>query len=138
MQESYYAWSGALIQKAGGTVIKCIGDALMIAFPADEASRAIEALLDLKQSGDQWLKQKQIPCHHLVKVHLGPVVAGPIGTPGAERLDIYGKTVNLCVTMESDGWAMSPQVFRALDTETRTKFKKHTPPVTYIRVADSH
>jgi class 3 adenylate cyclase len=136
--QAYYAWTGALIQKTGGTVIKCIGDALMLAFPADEASQAVKTLLDLKQSGDLWLKQRQIPCHHLVKIHLGPVVAGPIGAPGAERLDIYGKTVNLCVTMESDGWAMSPQVFRALDAETRTKFKKHTPPVTYIRVEDSH
>jgi class 3 adenylate cyclase len=136
--QAYYAWAGALIQKAGGTVIKCMGDALLIAFPADAATTAVKTLQDLKQSGDLWLKQRQIPCHHLVKIHLGPVVAGPIGVPGAEHLDIFGKTVNLCVTMESDGWAMSPQVFRALDGETRTKFKKHTPPVTYIRVEDSH
>jgi hypothetical protein len=33
---------------------------------------------------------------------------------------------------------MTPPAFRALSPETRKMFKKHTPPVTYIALEDSH
>jgi class 3 adenylate cyclase len=134
----YYAWSGALIMGAGGTVIKCMGDTLMIAFDAGKASDGVLALRELKSRGDLWLKERGIPCHHQIKAHFGSVIAGPIGTPGLERLDLFGKTVNVCATLASDGLAITPQLFRALDAGTRTCFKKHTPPVTYIRIEDSH
>jgi class 3 adenylate cyclase len=134
----YYAWSGELIQKSGGNVIKCIGDALMLAFDAEKASAAVMALRELKSSGDRWLKERQVPCHHYIKAHLGSVIAGPIGAPGMQRVDLYGKTVNICATLESQGLAITPQVFRALDSETRKFFKKHTPPMTYIRAEDTH
>jgi class 3 adenylate cyclase len=134
----YTSWSGALVQQAGGTVIKCIGDALMVAFPQEQAGPGVMALLDLKDSGDRWLQKRQIPCHHLIKVNFGSVQAGHVGAPGQERLDIFGKTVNICATLESTGFAMTPQAFRTLDAQARKRFKKHTPPVTYIRAEDSH
>jgi hypothetical protein len=46
--------------------------------------------------------------------------------------------VNICATLESGPLVLSPQAFRALDAEARRHFKKHTPPVTYIRVEDRH
>ncbi len=134
----YFAWSGALIQGLGGTVVKCIGDAMLLAFPEDAASLGVAALMELKTQGDAWLEQRRIPCQHQIKAHLGPVVVGPIGAPGHERLDVYGKTVNVCATLENGPFVLTPQVFRALDEGTRRHFKKHTPPVTYIRVEDRH
>jgi class 3 adenylate cyclase len=119
-------------------VVKCIGDAMLLSFPAVAASAAVLALRQLKSEGDAWLAQRGIPCHHLIKAHLGPVLSGPIGAPGQERPDVYGKAVNICATLESGPLVLSPQAFRALDAEARRHFKKHTPPVTYIRVEDRH
>jgi class 3 adenylate cyclase len=137
---SYFTWAGGLIQQRGGTVIKCMGDAMLLAFPADSAGPAVMALLELKAQGDAWLAGRNIPCHHQIKAHLGPVIAGPVGAPGQERLDILGKTVNICATLANGPLpvVLTPQVFRALDAGTRKHFKKHTPPVTYIRVEDRH
>jgi adenylate cyclase len=134
----YFAWSGAHIQSCGGTVVKCIGDAMLLAWEARDASAAVRALLELKSLGDAWLLQRGIPCQHQIKAHLGSAIVGPIGAPGQERLDVLGKTVNICATLENGPFVLSPQGFRALDAPTRKLFKKHTPPVTYIRIEDRH
>jgi class 3 adenylate cyclase len=136
--QSYFAWSGGLIQRLGGTVIKCMGDAMLLCFPAESAGPGVMALRELKSAGDAWLAERKIPCQHQIKAHLGPVIVGPIGAPGQERLDLCGKTVNICARLESGPLVLTPQVFRALDAGTRSHFKKHTPPVTYIRVEDRH
>jgi class 3 adenylate cyclase len=134
----YFQWGGKFIQSQGGTVIKCMGDAMLVVFPAEAANQAVLTLKEFKTSGDEWLISRKIPCHHLMKLHLGPVVMGAIGVPGQERLDVYGKTVNICAALESGPWVMTPQVFRSLDATSRQQFKKHSLPTTYIRVEDSH
>jgi len=40
--------------------------------------------------------------------------------------------------METHGFAMSPQVFRKLEPETRELFKGHTLPITYILMDEPH
>jgi class 3 adenylate cyclase len=72
----------------------------------------------------------------VVKLHLRPVAIGKVGSPGEEIIDVYGKTVNVAATVDSTGLAMKPAVFRSLQPETRTLFKKHAPPVTYIDADD--
>jgi class 3 adenylate cyclase len=138
--QDYFLWAGGLIQGRGGTVVKCMGDAMLLSFPAEEASAGVSALLALKTEGDAWLRQRDIPCHHQIKAHLGPVISGPVGVPGQERPDILGKTVNICATLANGPLplVLTPQVFRALDPATRKHFKKHTEPVTYIRLEDAH
>jgi adenylate cyclase len=136
--QAYFAWAGALVQGRGGTVIKCMGDAMLLAFPAAEAGAAVRALVELKTEGDAWLAARHIPCQHQIKAHLGPVIWGPVGAPDQERPDVLGKTVNVCAMLDNGPLVLTPQVFRALDAETRRMFKKHTPPVTYIRVEDRH
>lgn len=77
-------------------------------------------------------------CHLAAKVHYGPVAAGHFGTVGEKRYDVLGKTVNVGARLESSGVALSVEAFRQLGPKTRQRFKKHTPPVTYIRQEDSH
>jgi len=136
--QDYFAWTGKLVQDSGGYVIKCMGDAMLLAYPAEIASQAVMALKELKVAGDEWLKLKAVPCQQQAKAHLGTAIAGPVGAPGQERLDVYGKTVNICATLQSGALVLTPQVFRALDAPTRKHFKKHTPPVIYVRVEDAH
>ena len=70
----------------------------------------------------------------VVKLHLGPVAIGKVGSPGEEIIDVYGKTVSVAVTLSSTGFAMTSAVFRSLQPVTRKLFKKHTPPVSYIEM----
>jgi len=115
-----------------------LGTSLLLVFPAESASQAVMALMELKTKGDAWQEQKRIPCQHQIKAHLGPVVVGPIGASGHEHLDIYGKTVNVCATLENGPLVLTPQVFRAQDADTMRHFKKHAPSVTYYQIEDGH
>jgi hypothetical protein len=40
--------------------------------------------------------------------------------------------------LKTQGFAITPEVFRKLTPETRKLFKKHTPPVTYIPIGHPH
>jgi hypothetical protein len=54
------------------------------------------------------------------------------------RAEVLGKEVNATAMLDSMGVALSVEAFRRLDPEARKRFKKHTPPVTYIRTGDPH
>ena len=76
----------------------------------------------------------------IVKAHFGTVIAGHYrsGGDGAQRFDIIGENVNVAARLDSHGFAISAEAFRKLGADTRKRFKKHTPPITYIRVGDKH
>jgi hypothetical protein len=40
--------------------------------------------------------------------------------------------------LDSTGVALSVEAFRKLSPDMRRRFKKHTPPITYIRTEDPH
>ncbi len=136
--DGYAEFAGELINEAGGHTVKVIGDGLLVVFPDEGADGGVVALMKLKATGDDWLRERDIPCEHAIKVHYGPLVYGRFGPRGDKRIDVYGKTVNVCARMRRGPLVLSAQAFRALSKATRTRFKKHTPPVTYIRVEDPH
>ena len=132
----YFAVTGQIIGDAGGRLIKTLGDAGLVAFPAELADTAVRALQSLQSKGRDWLAERGYKSHVIVKLHLGPVAIGRVGGPGEEIIDVYGKTENVAASLPSSGLAMTPAVFRSLQPETRKLFKKHTPPITYIDAAD--
>ena len=134
----YFNFTGGIIAEANGILVKTMGDAGLVAFLAEDADRAITACLKVKYEGEAWLARHSINTQANFKLHLGPVACGPVGAPGRAIFDVYGRTVNTAALVESRGFAMTPQVFRGLSTETRKLFKKHTPPVTYIAVTETH
>ena len=133
----YFALTGGIVQDAGGRLIKTIGDCGLVAFPAELVDPAVHALQAVQSRGDPWLAEHGLKSRAVVKLHLGPVAVGRVGAPGDERLDVYGKTVNVAATLPSEGFAMTPAVFRRLSPASRTAFKKHTPPISYIDAADA-
>jgi adenylate cyclase len=135
---AYYEFVGDIIEDSGGKVIKFIGDAGLIVYPENHVNEGVLALKALKDQGDVWLADRNIPSRNIVKVHFGPVVCGPMGTRTDKRFDVLGETVNIAALLKSNGLAMTPQVFRKLDAASRKLFKKHTPPITYIPVTESH
>ncbi|MGM0601091.1 MAG: adenylate/guanylate cyclase domain-containing protein [Candidatus Rifleibacteriota bacterium] len=135
---SYYEFIGDIIEPAGGMVLKFMGDAALVVFPAEKIEAGVMALARVKEEGDLWLNKHGLACKNIVKVHYGTVAAGLLGTKSNKRPDILGQTVNTTALMESRGFAVSPQVFRKLSKDARTLFKKHTPPITYIPVNQKH
>lgn len=136
LMSGYFAFTGRIVHDADGRLIKTIGDAGLVAFPAEGVEAAVGAMQAVQSEGDAWLAAHGCKSNAIVKLHLGPVAIGKVGAPGAEVLDVYGKTVNVAATLQSTGFAMTPAVFRRLPPAARTAFKKHTPPVSYIEATD--
>ena len=129
--QRFYALAAEHIEPAGGRLVKLMGDAGLAVFPREAAEPVILALADFAREAracaagfglDTWLN---------VNVHVGPVLAGSFGPPGAERFDVIGKTVNIAARLGRRGLTLSTQAFRCLSPEARQRFEKITPPVTY-------
>jgi class 3 adenylate cyclase len=138
MLSDYYELVGDAIEGSGGQVVKFMGDAALTVHAEEDVDRGVQALLELKQSGDAWLADRGIPSEQNMNAHFGSVTAIMVGTRTDKRPDIFGDVVATAVVMRSRGFALTAQVFRKLSPETRTLFKKHTPPISYIPLEQRH
>jgi adenylate cyclase len=134
--DAYYEQVGALVQQAGGRVVKYLGDGVLIVFDEGRVDRGVEMLLGLKDSVDQTMARRGWECCLVVKAHFGTAIAGPFGLAGAKHHDVIGKAVNTAITLDATGVTLSVSAFRKLSPALRRRFKKHTPPVTYRRLED--
>ncbi len=138
LMSDYFELTGDIIETAGGKIVKFIGDESLIVFPEDKVDEGVQALKKLKDETDSFFKEKDLSCRLGVKMHFGQVICGRLGTKTDKTFDILGDNVNYAARLQSYGFAMTPQVFRKLKKKTRTLFKKHTPPIRYIPVEESH
>lgn len=138
MMNEYFEMAGSIVESADGLIVKCIGDSLMIVFPEEKANVGVQALVSLKEQADRFMKDRGHACREVIKIHFGEVFCGPLGPASDKRFDIYGQTVNIAAMTKSKGIALTPQAFRKLEDSTRKLFKKHTPPVVYIPIEESH
>jgi class 3 adenylate cyclase len=129
---AYYARVEQRVVAAGGHVVKFIGDGALVVFHREQADAAVECLLALKAELDDVFAALGWACRPTVKIHVGDVIAGPFNG----RFDVIGREVNAAAMLDSTGVALSVAAFRALGAELRTRFRKHTPPITYIRHED--
>jgi class 3 adenylate cyclase len=136
--DAFYRLIAAVVTGAGGRVVKFMGDAALIVFPADRVERGVAALLELKDATDRLMTERGWDCRLMVKAHFGTAMTGAFGPPGAEHFDVIGRAVGTAATLEGTGVTLSVSAFRQLGPELRQRFKKHTPPVTYIRSEDPH
>ena len=127
----FYELAAQHIESAGGRIVKVMGDAGLATFPVDDAEAAIFALCDLARQARRVARDAGLDAWLAVNVHVGPVVAGEMGPPGAERYDVVGKTVNVCARLGRRGITLSPQAFRTLSPEGRERFEKITRPIVY-------
>lgn len=134
--DTLYERTAAAVHAAGGTLVKFIGDAALIVFPEEAVDAAVHMLLELKPDVDGVMSARGWECRLAVKVHYGEVVAGEFGAAGSKRFDVIGRAVNTTAMLPSEGVTLSAEAFRKLSPELRQRFKKHTPPITYIRAED--
>ena len=133
LMSRYHALCGRIVHQAGGWLVKPIGDAGLFVFPVEEANAAVEAAFAIQIQGDAWLVAEGYPGRVRMAMHAGPVAFGLING----QLDVMGSTVNVAGGMRSEGaLAITPALFRKLSAGGRSRFKKHTPAVTYIGLAD--
>lgn len=95
MMAGYFALTGQIVSDAGGRLIKTLGDAGLVAFPAEAADGGVLALRPVQTAGREWLAKH------------------------GEIIDVYGKTVNVAAALPSTGLAVTPAVFRSLQAESR-------------------
>jgi len=136
--DEYYRLLTRWVEAAEGHVVKFIGDAALIVFTESSVDPGVRALLDIKDQVDEWFAKRGWPCKVIIKIHFGSAIAGPYGPASSKRFDLLGKAVNTTARLSSTGVALTPQAFRKLGKDLRQRFKKHTPPVTYVRTQDAH
>ena len=129
--QEFYALSARHIGKAGGRVVKFIGDAGLAVFETDVAEEVIFALCDLADEARALAAHFGFDTYLNINVHVGPVITGQFGAPGDERYDVIGKPVNIAARLGRRGVTLSAQAFRTLSEEGRKRFDKIKPPVTY-------
>ena len=134
--DAYYEHVGSAVLAAGGTIVKFVGDAALFVFPEPAVDRGVATILELKESVDALMAGLGWECHLTAKVHFGSVIAGPFGVANEKRFDIVGRAVNIAARLDASGVTLSVEAFRKLGPELRARFKKHTPPITYIRSED--
>lgn len=129
--QAFYELSAGLIEPAGGRIVKLMGDAGLAVFPPESAEGVIFALCELTSQARAAARRVGLDTYLNVSVHVGPVLTGSFGPPGAERFDVLGKTVNIAARLGRRGVTLSAQAFRCLTAEARRRFEKFTPPTTY-------
>ena len=135
--QQFYALAAQRLEPAGGRIVKFMGDAGLLVFEPRAAEAVIFALDELARDARELGRQAGLDTYLNVNVHVGPVLTGSFGAPGAERFDVVGKTVNIAARLGRRGLTLSPQAFRCLSEEGRQRFRKITPPVTY-RLSTTH
>ena len=130
--QRFYALSAKCLEPAGCRIVKFTGDAGLAVFPTESAEDAIDALSRLASETRAMGREIGFDTYLNVSVHVGPVVSGSFGPPGAERFDVIGKAVNVAARLGRRGVVLSAQAFRCLSEDARQRFHKVTRPVTYV------
>ena len=134
--DEYYGLVGGIVRRAGGRVVKFIGDAALIVFAEHLVDEGVAAILSVKSSVDDLMMRQGWECRLTAKVHFGSVIAGSFGREEDERYDVIGRAVNAAAMLDSTGVTLSAAAFEKLGPEQRQHFKECSRPVTYIRVDD--
>ena len=64
----YFARTGQIVGDAGGRLIKTLGDAGLVAFPAEAVDAGVLALRSVQSAGREWLGQRGFKTSIVVKL----------------------------------------------------------------------
>lgn len=110
--DCFYCEVDHTVRKAGGRIVKTMGDAVFVIFPAKNSKPAIAAIAALKENAKAALEQCNAPCRVRIHAHIGSVAAGPMGADN--RYDVIGTAVNELFCMPWDGPELSDKFKRVV------------------------
>jgi class 3 adenylate cyclase len=113
--QRYYTLVTDNVRRAGGTVIKFMGNGALLLFPADSPDVVVEVLRVVQSKGTDLWRNFDEACSLQVKVEIGPVVEGLLGPPGDERLDIIGGALNSLIKTPWDDFQISSELAGLLE-----------------------
>lgn len=96
------------IKPAKGRIIKLIGDAILMTFPAKHAAKALPALREAQAAANAVLREFDAECRVQIKVNAGRLACGMLGPPGDERYDVLGNPLNALFLTPWADFAVSP------------------------------
>lgn len=118
----------AEIERAGGKIVKFSSDSGLAVFEAEDIDKGVITMMGLKNIVDKWAKERVPGSRLAMNAHCGSATLGRLS--GGEY-ELVGEAVSIVYTMGKREFLISPQAFRKLKAETRTSFKKFTPPIVY-------
>jgi len=116
LMSQFYELIGNEVVASGGKVVKFIGDGALLVYPEENAKRGVEALQQLRATANNWLKTHGLTGELRVRAHLGPVICGLLGTASEKRFDVLGDTVNITALLHSNGFTLSPELQRHIQS----------------------
>ena len=109
--QAHYGRVAEAASRAGGRVLKVIGDGVLLAFPTSRAADALDAVRAIARDGTERWREVDAGCRVAVRVGAGEVVSDRLGPPGAERPDVYGDVLNQLFRLPPvDGVTTTPAV----------------------------
>src|SRR5262245_19531512 len=69
LMAGFFALTGGIVQQAGGRLIKTIGDAGLVAFPAELTDARVRAVQTVQAEGRAWLGTRGYTCRVIAKLH---------------------------------------------------------------------
>jgi class 3 adenylate cyclase len=122
--DAYYACAASEVKRAGGRVVKFIGDAVLAVFSDDRVDDAATVLLELASAVDRLMTERGWVCRLTTRAHVGSVVAGDFGAGGDMRFDIVGQTVQEAARLAGAPGAItfSPELLERLSPPVRARF----------------
>ncbi len=122
LMDGYYERAAVLAQRAGGRLVKPIGDGLLLVFEPARADEAIEALLALRDDVAAMCAKAGWTGELIVRVHAGDVIAGGFGAADDKRFDIIGREVNHTARLPTRTFGLSAEAFGCLSPAGQTTF----------------
>ena len=122
LMDSYYERAAALAGRAGGQLVKPIGDGLLLVFEPAQADEAIDALLALRDDVAAMCAKAGWTGELIVRVHAGDVIAGPFGATNDKRFDLIGKEVNHTARLPTRSVGLSAEAFACLSPAGQSRF----------------
>lgn len=124
------------LSSGSGRVVKFIGDAALIVFPAAAADEGVGRLMELKSAIEHYFATNGFPTTMTFNIHLGEATTGPFGVAPLRTFEIYGAAVNETTLLRPRGIdgdvVLSQAVYERLGDDARARFVLHEVAGVYV------